>query len=99
MTDVKPMANPMHPGEFIVEVYLKPVGISGREFAKSLQLSTAAVCRMLAGTSSVSADMAQRLSEVLGRSPESWLAMQNIYDLAQLRKVQSRPTLQKLISV
>ena len=73
MEKLKQMHSPMHPGEFIVEVYLKPAGISGRELARQLELSTAAVSRLLAGTSSVSADMAVRLSEVLGRSAERYM--------------------------
>ena len=75
------MYNPMHPGEFIRSVYLEPSNISGRTLAESLKLDPSTVNRLLAGKSRVSEEMALRLSVVLGRTPESWLAMQNQYSL------------------
>lgn len=81
------MHNPPHPGEFIAEVYLEPNNISGRELAVSLGVSASTLHRVLTGVSSVSPVMALRLSKALGRSPESWLAMQSNYDLWQARQV------------
>ena len=75
------MHNPPHPGEFIQEVYLEPFGISSRQLAASLGVSPSTLSRLLKKDSGVSPEMALRLSKVLGRSPESWLAMQDIYDL------------------
>jgi len=75
------MHNPPHPGEFIIEVYLEPNGISGRELATKLGVAPSTLNRVLKGTSGVSPEMALRLSKALGRSPESWLAMQYNYDL------------------
>ena len=75
------MHNPPHPGSFITEVYLEPHGLSGRELAVSLGVAASTLNRVLRGTSGVSPEMALRLSKALGRSPESWLAMQNNYDL------------------
>lgn len=80
------MYNPPHPGEFITEVYLKPNDISGRELAISLGVSPSTLNRVLNGASGISPEMALRLSKVLGRSAESWLAMQTNYDLWQARK-------------
>lgn len=76
-----PMHNPPHPGEFLTEVYLEPNGLSGRELAEKLGVAPSTLSRILAGTSGVSPEMALRLSKALGRSPESWLAMQYSYDL------------------
>ncbi len=75
------MHNPPHPGEFISEVYLKPNDISGRELAATLGVAASTLNRVLNGVSGVSPEMALRLSRALGRSPESWLAMQSNYDL------------------
>jgi addiction module HigA family antidote len=75
------MHNPPHPGEFIQEVYLEPFGISSRQLASSLGVSPSTLSRLLKKDSGVSPEMALRLSKVLGRSPESWLAMQDMYDL------------------
>lgn len=75
------MHNPPHPGEFIAEVYLQPNDISGRELAAQLGVSSSTLSRILNRSSGVSPEMALRLSKALGRSPESWLAMQSNCDL------------------
>lgn len=75
------MHNPPHPGEFITEVYLEPNNLSGRELAAKLGVAASTLNRILTGASGVSPEMALRLSKALGRSPESWLAMQYNHDL------------------
>ena len=80
------MYNPLHPGEFIREVYLEPFEVSSRTVAAKLKVSPSTLTRLLNGKSSVTPEMALRLSKTLGRSPESWLAMQNTYDLWQMRQ-------------
>jgi len=80
-----PLYNPPHPGEFITQIYVAPSGVSVRELAKKLRVSASTLSRLLAASHRVSPEMALRLSKVLGRSPESWLAMQDSYDLWQAR--------------
>lgn len=80
------MHNPPHPGEFITDIYLEPHGISGRELAEKLRVAPSTLSRVLKGTSRVTPEMALRLSVALGRSPESWLAMQDAYDLWHARQ-------------
>ncbi len=80
------MHNPPHPGEFIAEVYLEPNNLSGRELAAKLGVAASTLNRILTGTSGISPEMALRLSKALGRSPESWLAMQYNHDLWQAKK-------------
>ncbi len=80
------MHNPPHPGEFISDVYLEPFQISGRELARKLDVAASTLSRVLSGTSRVTPEMALRLSKTLGRTPESWLAMQDAFDLWQARK-------------
>ncbi len=75
------MYNPPHPGEFIIDVYLEPNGISGRELAEKLDVAASTLSRILKGTSRVTPEMALRLSKAVGRTPESWLAMQDVHDL------------------
>lgn len=77
--------NPPHPGEFILATYMEPHGISCRQLATRLDVAASTLNRILKQQSGVSPEMALRLSKVLGRSPESWLAMQGSYDLAQAR--------------
>lgn len=75
------MHNPPHPGEFITGTYLEPHGISGRELAIKLDVAASTLSRILKGSSRITPEMALRLSKAIGRSPESWLAMQDAYDL------------------
>ncbi len=81
MDELKPMHNPPHPGDFISGVYLEPFGVSQRELAEHLAVSSSTLARVLSGASRVTAEMALRLSKALGRSAESWLAMQDAHDL------------------
>lgn len=76
-----PMYNPPHPGEFITNIYLEPNGISGRELATKLDVAASTLSRILNGTSRVTPEMALRLSKAIGRTPESWLLLQDNHDL------------------
>jgi len=78
--------NPPHPGEFIREIYITPNEISVRKVAESLGVSPSTFNRLLNGESNISPEMALRLSITLGRSAESWLAMQDHYDLWHAKK-------------
>ena len=73
--------NPPHPGEFIKEVYLLPFNISTRMVAEKLKVSPSTFNRLINKASNTSPEMALRLSKTLGRTPESWLAMQDAYNL------------------
>lgn len=78
--------NPMHPGSFIKRVYLIPFNIASNELARKLQVSAGLVSRLLNGKTDISPAMALKLSKVLSRSPESWLLMQDNYDLYLAKK-------------
>jgi len=80
------MHNPPHPGEFIVATYMEPFDLSCRFLAAKLDVAASTLNRVLKSQSGVSPEMALRLSKSLGRSPESWLAMQHAYDLWQAKK-------------
>ena len=85
--------NPPHPGEYILETYMKPFRLSCRFLAGKLDVAPSTLNRILTEKSGVSAEMALRLSKSLGGSPESWLTMQQNRDLwlamqnANLKKV------------
>lgn len=80
------MHDPPHPGAFIREVYLLELQHSARDVASKLQVVPSTLNRILQGRSRVTPGMALRLSRCLGRSAESWLAMQDAYDLWQARQ-------------
>ncbi len=80
------MHNPPHPGEFIQDIYLAPLNISHRSVALKLKVSPSTFLRLIKGQSNISPEMALRLSKGLGRTPESWLAMQDNYNLWHARQ-------------
>lgn len=89
------MFNPPHPGEIISEIYLEPFELSARAISKDLKIDPSTFSRLVSGKSSVSPDMAIRLSKVLGGSPESWMQMQLNYDLWQAKNENEHLDLQQ----
>ena len=90
------MHDPVHPGEFILVTYMQPFGLSCRYLATKLNVSPSTLNRALKCQSGISPEMALRLSKALGRSPESWLAMQDAYDLWHAGKNLSLDKVQKI---
>ncbi len=80
------MYNPPHPGEFIESIYLEPHSISCRTLATHLGVAASTLNRIVKGKSAISPEMALRLSKTLGRTPESWLSMQDNYELWQAKQ-------------
>jgi len=91
------MYNPPHPGEFIREVYLDPFGISAPVVANKMKVSPSTFNCLLDGQSDVSSEMALRLSKTLGRTAESWLAMQSNYNLWHARQNVSLDEVETLV--
>jgi len=90
------MHNPPHPGEFIRKTYIEPFEISVRSLAESLDVSPSTLARIVSMRSAVSPEMALRLSKALGRSTESWLAMQHNYDLWRAKQSADLSDVQKV---
>ena len=90
------MHNPPHPGEFIQVTYMEPFGFSCRYLAEKLNVAASTLNRVIKKQSGISPEMALRLSKALGRSPESWLAMQDAYDLWQAKKHIKLGNIQKI---
>ena len=80
------MHNPPHPGELIQATYMEPFDLSCRYLAEQLDVAASTLNRIIKIQSGVSPEMALRLSKSLGRSPESWLAMQDAYNLWHAKK-------------
>ncbi|MGA0955989.1 MAG: HigA family addiction module antitoxin, partial [Burkholderiaceae bacterium] len=87
---------PPHPGEFIVATYMEPFGLSCRRLAAHLDVSASTLSRVLKGQSGVSPEMALRLSKAIGRSPESWLTMQDNYDLSLAKRSLTLKTVKRI---
>ncbi len=79
--------DPPHPGALIQRTYIDPFkGITSNSIADRMGVARSTFSRLLNGKSGVSPEMAIRLSEVLGGSAESWLALQKSYDLFKARQ-------------
>lgn len=81
------MFNPPHPGT-VLQDYLG--GVSVTNAAKHLGVTRATLSRILNANAGISAEMALRLSEALGTSPDLWIGMQAKYDLWQASKKRRR---------
>lgn len=77
---------PLHPGEFIKRVYLDEFNLTNRLVAKKLGVNPSTLSRLIQGKTDIVPAMALKLSKVLGRSAESWLLMQDNYNLYIARK-------------
>ena len=89
--------NPPHPGALIQRTYIEPFAeITGNKIADRLGIARSTFNRLLNGVSNVSPEMAVRLSSVLGGSAESWLTLQESYDLWKARQTVNTKDLQRL---
>lgn len=80
------MHNPLHPGEVVKDALLDGTDLTVGDAAKRLKVDRTTLSRLLNGRSGMSADMACRLSLLLGTSAEVWLNLQRDYDLWQVKK-------------
>ena len=71
---------PVHPGEILVEDYIKPMGLSVRAVALALHVPYSHLSEITKGTRGVSADTALRLERYLGSDAQGWLNLQSAFD-------------------
>ncbi len=72
---------PIHPGEILLEEFLRPMGISQYRLAKSISVPPRRINELVHGNRGVTADTALRLSRFFGTSERFWLNLQTRYDL------------------
>jgi addiction module HigA family antidote len=72
---------PLHPGEVLLEEFLKPLALSQHRLAIAMRVSPQKINEIVNGRRAITADTALRLSIVLGTTPEFWMGLQNDYDL------------------
>ena len=70
-----------HPGEILLEEFLRPMGVSQTDFARHLKIPIQRVNELVKGKRGVTPDTAWRLSKALGTTPEFWMNLQVNYDL------------------
>ena len=81
--------DPIHPGEILLEDFLRPLGSSINRLARDLDVPPNRLGAIVNGTRSITADTALRLGTYFGVSPETWLGLQIDYDLRII--VRTRP--------
>jgi addiction module HigA family antidote len=77
----KKKAPPIHPGEVLLEEYLKPLGISQYRLAKDTSVPPRRINEIVHGKRAITADTALRLARYFGTSERFWLNLQTRYDL------------------
>ena len=83
---MKQPVNPFHPGEILLEEFLKPAGITQAAFAKKLGWTRARLNELIRGKRGITADTALDLAEALGTSPKLWMNLQATYDIDRAMK-------------
>ncbi len=72
---------PVHPGEILMEEFLRPMGMSQNRLANDLGVPPRRINEVVLGKRRITADTALRLARYFGMSPQFWLGMQMDYDL------------------
>ncbi len=84
-----------HPGEILLEEFLKPMGITQYRLAKEIGVPQRRIGEIVAGNRAVTMDTGLRLSRFFGTSEEFWIGLQMDYDAAKAKDALSR-TLAKI---
>ncbi len=75
------LLEPIHPGEVLLEDFMKPMGISINRLARDISVPPGRISAIVNGQRAISADTALRLGKYFGVSPEIWVGLQGDYDL------------------
>lgn len=77
--------DPVHPGEVLLEDFLKPMGLTQYRLAKATSVPPRRINEIVHGLRGITADTALRLGRFFGTSEQFWLNLQNHYDLEKER--------------
>ena len=86
---VKNKMRPVHPGEIVLEEFLKPLGLTQVEAARQLGLSTNRLNQLILGKRGVTADTALRLAQRFATTAQLWMHLQADWDLRQAMRKRS----------
>lgn len=73
--------HPVHPGEVLLEEFLRPLGLSQNRLAISISVPARRINEIVHEKRKITADTALRLARFFGNSPEFWLGLQSQYDI------------------
>ena len=77
---------PIHPGEILLEEFLKPMHLSQYRLAKEIHVPPRRINEIVKGTRTITADTALRLSRFFGTSEGFWLGLQSDFELEKTRE-------------
>ena len=77
--------NPFHPGEMLLEEFLRPMSLSQAAFARQLGWTKARLNELIKGKRGITAESALDLADALGTSPMLWMNLQATFDLDRAR--------------
>ena len=81
MTAKQKLLEPIHPGEILLEEFMKPMGISINKLARDIAVPPGRVSAIVNNKRAITADTALRLSRYFGTSPEVWMGLQADFEL------------------
>lgn len=84
---------PTHPGEILLEEFLVPYHVTQVAFAKHINVPVQRVNEIVRGKRGITAETAWLFSQALGTTPEFWVNLQSVYDLARNRPSYQVPQL------
>jgi len=88
----------IHPGEVLLEEFLRPLGISQNKLARAMGVPPRRINEIVHGKRAITADTALRLARALGTSEQFWMGLQADYDLEEARKA-ARDDLKKVENI
>lgn len=80
------MHNPPHPGKILKELYINPLDLTITEVAEGIGITRKSLSELINGKYRVSVEVATRLAKAFSTTPESWLNLQQQYDLWNIKK-------------
>lgn len=92
-----------HPGEMLLEEYLKPMGITQAAFGAHIGMDVASLSAIIHGKRNVSPKTAMKFAQALNMTPEFWTSLQAMHDLTkareQMRKKRELPKIKPMLEV
>lgn len=90
--------NNIHPGEVLIEEFLKPLGISAYRLSKDINIPQTRISEIVKGRRRITADTALRLSKYFGTTPKFWLGLQDDFDIEeeQNQKIEELNSIKKI---
>jgi len=87
MAAMPKLLEPIHPGEILLEEFMRPMEISINRLARDIAVPPGRISGIVNGKRGITADTALRLGKYFGVSPQTWMGLQAEYDLRNAQRV------------